>query len=55
MASWRDPTGRSVINFHSIFFLLLGVSRSLAWMTVKVSVGYRFCFPIGGRTRIRRT
>ena len=27
MASRRDRTGKSVINFHSIFFLFLGVPR----------------------------
>ncbi|MCK1480660.1 hypothetical protein IVB27_39565 [Bradyrhizobium sp. 197] len=37
MASVREPTGRSVISFHSIFFLLFGVTHSSAWITVKVS------------------
>src|SRR6266566_4877662 len=39
------------MSFQSIFFLFFGVPRSSAWITVKVSAGYRFCFPIGGRTR----
>src|SRR5262245_7228654 len=44
MAPWRDCTGRSVISFHSMFFLFFGVSRSTAWITVNVSAGYRFLF-----------
>jgi hypothetical protein len=32
MASAREPTGRSVISFHSIFFLFFGVPRSSAWI-----------------------
>jgi hypothetical protein len=39
MESAREFIGRSVISFHSIFFLFLGVRRSSAWITVKVSAG----------------
>ncbi|MGY4485179.1 hypothetical protein ACVWWR_004370 [Bradyrhizobium sp. LM3.2] len=39
MAPAREPTRRSVISFHSIFFLFFGVTRSSAWITVKVSAG----------------
>jgi len=39
MASVREPIGRSVISFQSIFFLFFGVPRSSAWITVRVRVG----------------
>ena len=39
MASARETTGRSVISFHSIFFLFFGVPRSSAWITVNVRAG----------------
>src|ERR1700676_2356497 len=39
MASVREPTGRSVISFQSIFFRFFGLPRSSAWITVKVSAG----------------
>jgi hypothetical protein len=52
--SWVDWIGKSVINFQSIFSLPAGFPRSSARMIVKLKAGYRFCFPIGGRTRMRR-
>jgi hypothetical protein len=33
MAAAREPTGRSVVDFQSIFFLVFGVPRSSAWIT----------------------
>lgn len=39
IASRRDETGRSVINFHSMGFRFAGASRSRAWITVKRRAG----------------
>ena len=39
MASARETTGRSVISFHSTFFLFFGVPRSSARITVNVRAG----------------
>src|ERR1700683_5253181 len=54
MASRRERTDMSVTSFQLILFRFRDVPASSAWITVNVSAGYRFHFPIGGRIWILR-
>lgn len=49
MASSVVVTGKSVISFHIILSLLVGVSFSIAWIIESSKDGYFFCLiPTGG-------